>query len=835
MLKNMTIKKKMMIFILGLTVAIYTITLGYTIYSLRKDAIKEAKKLADTYASDKANDIKAKLDEDMAITRAMTLIMQDYVSLPTDQREDFQYRLMRNILEEYPKYEAVWLSWQLQYIDNEWYKEYGRLSINCYWENGEIKTSEERKDLEGYDLGGVYYRLLTNKEEVLTEPYEFDSYDVNSTKTLLAVSPTKTLVNSNGNAIGVMGVDMSLEEYSKMTNLEGLEQGYAFLVSNDGTIVAHNNPSFTNQKLDTLGFTDKIDFNLNEVVANGETRAFTAYSDEFDGDVYVSITPITVGRSDAPWSVGIVVPYAEITASISFTFRLMIAVASLGLLLLSFVIWKISGGIVDSLESTNLLLKDISLGDIDPNKKIKIIGKDRLGQIATSVNKLMDELNKKAEFAKQIGQGDLEVAFEKASEQDVLGDSLISMRDNLKSANVDESHRRWTTEGLAKFAVTLQSNADNMNELCGEIISNLVKYMEVVQGGIFLINDDDENDQYIELRGAYAYERQKSLKKRMEIEEGLIGQSILEKKHIYINEIPDDYVNVTSGLGKANPNTVLIVPLMLNQEVFGALELVSFNDFAQYEIEFVEVLSENIASTISSVKINYKTKKLLEQSKIQSEELQAQEEEMRQNMEELQATQEEVERRNDETEILLKNADKRNIHIETLLDVVRTIQKKDTIEDIFTTVMSKVCDHIKWPISHIYMPSKSDVNVKLEPLKLWVDKSVGIDIDKFKEKTEETYFDPGEGLPGRAYQSADAHWILDVTNDQNFPRKEIAKECGIKSAFCFPIVDEDNVVVAILEFYTQHIHEPDKELLKFMKELGEIVGALIKKTAQLSK
>jgi len=648
MLKNMTIKKKMMIFILGLTVAIYSITLGFTIYSLRKDAIKEAKKLADTYASDKANDIKAKLDEDMAITRAMSLIMQDYVSLPTEQREDLQFRLMKNVLQKYPKYEAIWMSWQLQYIDSEWYKEYGRLSINSYWDNGEIKTSQEKKDLEGFDLGGLYYRLLTDKEEVLTEPYEFDSYDLNNDQILLAVSPTKTLVSPDGIALGVMGIDMSLEEYNKMTDIEGYEQGYAFLASNNGTIIAHNNPEFTNVSLDTLGYSDQLNFDLMELVATGGKQSFSIYSDEFKGEIYVSIAPITVGRSDAPWSVGIVVPYAEITSSINFTFRLMAAVGLLGLILLTVVIWRISGSIVDSLESTNIILKDLSLGDIDIGKKLKVTSENRLGQMSSSVNLLMDELNKKAEFSKQIGEGNLEADFEISSEKDVLGNSLISMRDNLKSAKIEESHRRWATEGLAKFADTLQSNAENIDAFCADIISNLVKYMKVVQGGIFLINDEDENDKYLELKGAYAYERQKFLKKRLEIEEGLIGQSVLEQKHIYLKEIPNDYVNITSGLGKSNPSTLLIVPLMLNDEVFGAVELVSFSDFLQHEIEFVEKLSENIASTISSVKINSRTKILLEQSKIQAEELQAQEEEMRQNMEELQATQEEMVRKEQE-------------------------------------------------------------------------------------------------------------------------------------------------------------------------------------------
>ncbi len=638
----------MMFFILGLTVIIYSITLGYTIYSLRKDAIQEAKKLADTYASDKANDIKAKLDEDMAITRAMTLIMQDYIYLPKAQREEMQFRLMKNVLKEYPKYEAVWMSWQLQYIDSAWTNDYGRLSINCYWDNGEIKTSEERKDESGFVLDGLYYRLLTDKGEVLTEPYEFDSYDLDNGGTLLAVSPTKTLISKDGTALGVLGTDMSLEEYSQMTNIEGYDQGYAFLASNDGTIVAHDNIELTNNPLSILDYYSEVDFDLMEKVKTGEAVSFSAYSDEFNGEAYISIAPIPVGRSNAPWSVGIIVPYSEITDSINATFWWTIAVAIVGLLLLSLVILRISNDIVKSLESTSFILKDISKGDINMDNKLDVSSENRLGQMANSVNVLMDELNKKANFSKLIGEGNLEADFEVSGEKDVLGHSLIEMRDSLKKAKNEEMSRRWSNEGLAKFAELLQSDAENLDALCSEIISNLVKYMNVVQGGIFLINDDNEDDKFIELKGAYAYDRKKWLKKRIEFGEGLVAQSMLEKHRIYLKEVPQDYINITSGLGEANPNTILIVPLMLNEEVFGALELVSFNDIEGYKIEFVEKLAENIASTVSSAKINYTTKKLLEQSKMQAEDLQSQEEEMRQNMEELQATQEEMIRKEQE-------------------------------------------------------------------------------------------------------------------------------------------------------------------------------------------
>lgn len=648
MFNDITIKQKMMFFILGLTVIIYSITLGYTIYSLRKDAIMEAKELADAYASDKANNIKAKLDEDMAITRAMTLIIQDYVYLPAIEREEMQFQLMQNILRDHPKYEAVWMSWQLQYVDSTWQNEYGRVSINCYWDNGEIKTSQERKDLEGFVYDGLYYQLLMGKKEELSAPYEFDSYDLDSDGKLLAVSPTKTLMSREGQPIGVMGTDMSLEKYNKMTDIEGYKQGYAFLIANNGTIVAHNNPALINQPLSLLDYHEELDFDLDEKVELGESISFNAYSSEFKGSAYISIAPIQVGRSDSPWSVGIIVPYSEITASINSTLFWMVLVAILGLLFLSYVIWKISNDIVSSLESTNILLKDISVGDINMDNRLEISSNNRLGQMSESVNVLMETLSQKADFSKQIGEGNLEAKFEAASDNDVLGHSLLSMRNSLKEARNEDVRRSWSNEGLAKFAEMLQTDAESLNELCTEIISALVKYLNIVQGGIFLINKDDPEDIFIELKGSYAYDRKKFLTKRIELNEGLVAQSILEKNYIYLREVPQNYVNVTSGLGKANPNTILIIPLMINEEIFGALELVSFNKFEKHEIEFIQKLGENIASTVSSAKTNDTTKKLLEQSKIQAEELRSQEEEMRQNMEELQATQEEMKRKEQE-------------------------------------------------------------------------------------------------------------------------------------------------------------------------------------------
>ncbi len=295
------------------------------------------------------------------------------------------------------------------------------------------------------------------------------------------------------------------------------------------------------------------------------------------------------------------------------------------------------------------IIRKLANGEL-PDQGQKKFAKDEIGQMAEAVNKLVAGLRSTSLFAEKIGNGNYKSEYQPLSKHDVLGNALIEMRNNLKKVSEEDKRRNWATEGLAKFGEILRKNNDNIEKLSDEIISNLIRYLEANQGGLYILNNNEGEEPYLNLSACYAWDKKKYLEQKILEGEGLTGQCWSEKDTIYLTEIPQGYIMITSGLGEALPNSLLIVPLKVNDEVYGVIEIASFNEFSEYEIEFIEKIAESIASTISSVKINQTTQKLLEESTELTEQMRAQEEEMRQNMEELQATQEEMQRANRERE-----------------------------------------------------------------------------------------------------------------------------------------------------------------------------------------
>ncbi|MEO5978720.1 MAG: GAF domain-containing protein [Chryseolinea sp.] len=283
---------------------------------------------------------------------------------------------------------------------------------------------------------------------------------------------------------------------------------------------------------------------------------------------------------------------------------------------------------------------------------------DEIGEMSNAMDNLVMGLKATTLFAENIGNGKYNSEFKPLSEHDVLGNALINMRNNLHKVAEDDKKRNWATEGMAKFGEILRTNTNDLNKLADEIVGNLVKYLKANQGAIYIIDDIEAGEEpTMSMKACYAWDKKKFLNQKIHKGEGLAGQAWQEGDIVYLTDVPQNYIKITSGLGDANPTSVLIVPLKVNDQIFGVVEIASFNNFQDFEMEFVQKIAESIASTISSVKINARTQNLLEESQEMTEQMRAQEEEMRQNMEELQATQEEMQRSQSETDSTLSAID----------------------------------------------------------------------------------------------------------------------------------------------------------------------------------
>jgi nitrate/nitrite-specific signal transduction histidine kinase len=320
---------------------------------------------------------------------------------------------------------------------------------------------------------------------------------------------------------------------------------------------------------------------------------------------------------------------------------------------------------------------------------IKIDREDEIGQMGSALNALSENMNAATTFAKNVGEGKLDTQVQVFNGKGDLSQSLYAMRSNLKKLAEEDEKRNWTTEGLAKFSDILRANVDlkTFNE---NVLTNVVKYTKSNQGSLFLVNDTDKNNIYLELSACYAYNRKKFLAKQIKPGEGLVGQAYLEQETIFMKDLPENYISITSGLGGANPSSLLIVPLKVNDEIIGIVEIASFQEYQSHEISFVEKLGENIASTIAGVKINERTQNLLQASQQQAEELKAQEEEMRQNMEEMTATQEEMVRKQKEYAVMAAKAQDSEAEAKMILKNLEQQNKQlREQEEMFRTYMAE--------------------------------------------------------------------------------------------------------------------------------------------------
>ncbi len=677
---KMKLNAKMLFFILLTSVLIFGAAVGITSISLKNKSYINSTSLADTYANDYANVIKTYLDSYMESTKVLQHIFNNFDDIPMQKRRTIFSNMMKRVLKENDNYISVWTIWEPNTIDTLDSKNInaiestfiGNYSPTFYKDKGQVKT---QTSTEQELFQGDYYTIpkSTGKETIM-EPYRY-SYTGNKKDEVLETNTIVPIIK-NDNFLGVVGIDIPLDNFQQLIDsIKPIEGSYAFLASNNGVFITHPYKNLVGKSFKTFAPLTQKKLHVLEKIKKGEKFSLITIDKNILRS-YITFYPIKIGKTITPWSFAIVVPKEVLMVKAKKIFFNSIIIGIVGLLVLSLIILLVSKKIVTNpiLKITNSL-KNLSKGDVAKSQKVNIKTIDEVGDISKSTNNLIDGLNSAIDFANEIGQGNLDTEFKLLSDKDTLGYSLMEMRESLVKAakeeeiqKVEDEKRNWATRGLAKFGEILRDNNDNMKKFSYNIIKNLVKYVEVTQGAFFIINDDNEKEIRYDLMAAIAYGRKKNINKQVLMGEDLIGRAAQEQKILSLTNVPENYISIVTGISTdKNPRNILIVPLNLNDYIYGVIELVSFNEFKPYQIDFIEQVAESIASTIASIKVNLKTNKLLEQAQYQKDELSQHEEEMRQNLEELQATQEEAEKHDVELKEVLKSMEA--VTLMTILDM----------------------------------------------------------------------------------------------------------------------------------------------------------------------
>ena len=564
--------------------------------------------------------------------------------------ESLYRSLVKQLCSDDPMLAFSWMSVSNGYIASD-VDESRQLIKSENTSYGDVETKSSVLYYDSDNLDDPYYAVTEKGAPLLTEPTSF-MQDASVTKKYLKATVAVPIVKDE-ETIGAIGVDLNLNTLRLAIDsiCEASDKSVTVL-SENGIIIRYNNP-------DLIGLQfDEIDTVLSKVnTTDGNLSIIKGHSG--NDSIFCSMLTIHPANLDGQWRLIATSSMKDIDAQISTSLTFVTKVIYLGLIFLAIIIFILSVRIVTPIKKVSEIIQKLSLGQVDNALKMEVDSNDELGQMADSSNKVVDGLLHVTQFAENIGRGNSDYNFTPLSDNDVLGNAIIEMKNSLDRAKEESDQRRieegqlnWASNGINLFNKVLRVDNSNLKSLSEEIIKNLTLYLDAQMGAFYVVPSDREG---VELVAHIGFDKEKTYNNGfVEPGRGLIGRAYLEKETIFISDITPEIDQIGSGLGHALPKSALVVPLLYNKDLTGIIEIYSFKVLQQYQIAFVEKLAENIASTISTVKINGQTAQLLEKSKRQAEILEQQEEEIRQNMEEMQATQEESTQKEEELTTMIE-------------------------------------------------------------------------------------------------------------------------------------------------------------------------------------
>ena len=285
--------------------------------------------------------------------------------------------------------------------------------------------------------------------------------------------------------------------------------------------------------------------------------------------------------------------------------------------------------------------------------------KDLTGNVNLLADNLTNQVRAIAEVATAVTKGDLtrSIQVEASGEVAELKDNLNTMIDNLRLTTDRNTEQDWLKTNLARFTGMLQGQRD-LSTVGRMLLSELAPLVNAQQGVIYQMGSEapTSGQGTLVLLSTFA-DTPEGYVQEVRIGEGLVGQCAAEKRRMLISELPKKTAPIRSGLFKAPPKNVIVLPVLFEDRVKAVIELASLGSFTASHLAFLEQLTASIGIVLNSIEATMQTEGLLKQSQQLATELQTQQKELQQTNEQLaQKAQQlaeqnyEVERKNQEIE-----------------------------------------------------------------------------------------------------------------------------------------------------------------------------------------
>ena len=272
---------------------------------------------------------------------------------------------------------------------------------------------------------------------------------------------------------------------------------------------------------------------------------------------------------------------------------------------------------------------------------------ENVNQLAANLTNQMRAIG---EVATAVTRGDLSrsIQVEARGEVSYLKDNINEMIRNLKETTQKNAQQDWLKTNLARFTRLLQGQRD-LEAVTKLILSELAPLVSA-HHGVFYMMDSQDDDARLRMIASYGYRSSRKLPTSFLPGEGLVGQCAVEKTRIWLLDVPRDYIVVSSGLGSAPPNNIVVLPILFEQQVKAVIEIASLDRFTETHLSFLDQLMESIGVVLNTIEANSRTESLLTQSQSLAQELQQTNQELAEKARLLSEQNIEVERKNREVE-----------------------------------------------------------------------------------------------------------------------------------------------------------------------------------------